>query len=149
MKWTLTGATTEYTVQRSGRFLSLVAWGPHGVSDGPAPLAFHGRVQYMTPGDVAAVEYATDGLRPFLGPDLALEQRSAYWDLVSVDDTNGLHATFADPVTGLRAVQHYRFAPARTSSSAGSACTTTAMPPCGSSSWARPASPCRHPTAQN
>jgi alpha-galactosidase len=109
--WTLTGATTEYTVQQSGRFLSLVAWGPHGVSDGPSPLGFHGRVQYMTPGDVAAIEYATDGLRPFLGADLVLDQRSAYWELSSVDDTDGLHATFVDAVTGLRAVQHYRFAP--------------------------------------
>ena len=109
--WTLTGATTEYTVRRAGHFLSLVAWGPHGVSDGPSPLAFHGKVQYMTAGDVAAIEYATDGLRPFLGADLVLEQRSVYWDLVSVDDVDGLHATFADPVTGLRAVQHYRFAP--------------------------------------
>ena len=34
--WTLTGATTEYTVEQSGRFLELVAWGPHGVGDGPS-----------------------------------------------------------------------------------------------------------------
>jgi alpha-galactosidase len=109
--WTLTGATTEYAVRQSGRFLELVAWGPHGVGAGPSPLAFHGRVQYMTPGDVAAVEYAPDGLRPFLGADLVLETRSVYWELLTVEEADGLHATFFDDVTGLRAVQHYRFAP--------------------------------------
>ena len=56
--WTLTGATTEYTVAAAGRFLALVAWGPHGVTDGPAALSFAGRVPYLTPGDVAAVDYA-------------------------------------------------------------------------------------------
>src|SRR6266542_1618879 len=93
--WTLTGAATEYTVavDESGRWLSLVAWGPHG-------------------GDVGAVEYATDGLRPFLGPDLVLDARSAYWDFADADSSGeGLRATFVDPVTGLRAVQCYRFAP--------------------------------------
>jgi alpha-galactosidase len=111
--WTLTGATTEYTVRQAGRFLELVAWGPHGVSDGPSPYAFHGRVQYLTAGDVAAIEYATDGLRPFLGPDLVLaDARSAYWDFEgAVAEHGSLRATFTDPVTGLRVVQCYRFAP--------------------------------------
>jgi alpha-galactosidase len=111
--WTLTGATTEYTVRQHGRFLELVAWGPHGVSDGPSPYDFHGRVQYLTLGDVAAIEYATDGLRPFLGPDLVLaDARSAYWDFENAVVENGLlRATFADPVTGLRLVQCYRYAP--------------------------------------
>ena len=112
--WTLTGATTEYTVaiDESGRWLSLVAWGPHGVNEGPSPLAFHGRVQYMTRGDVAAVEYATDGLRPFLGPDLVLDARSLYWDFADAEFSGDwLRATFVDPVSGLRAIQCYRFAP--------------------------------------
>jgi alpha-galactosidase len=110
--WTLRGATTEYIVRRSGRLLELVAWGPHGVGDGPSPLDFHGRVQYMTPGDVAAVEYAPDGLRPFLGADLVLDTRSVYWDVDAVTLVDGtLEATCVDGVTGLRAVLHYRFAP--------------------------------------
>jgi alpha-galactosidase len=110
--WTLTGATTEYTVTAGPAWLSLYAWGPHDVSAGPSPLDFHGRVQFMTAGDVTAVEYATDGLRPFLGADLVLDARSSSWDFGSVDlDGDGLRATFLDPVTGLRAVQCYRFAP--------------------------------------
>ena len=124
--WTLSGASTEYTVRQSGRFLELVAWGPHGVSEGPSPYEFHGKVQYQTPGDVAAIEYATDGLRPFLGPDLVLaDARSAYWDFegavaerpvahqwsAPVVRYGSLRATFADPVTGLRVVQCYRFVP--------------------------------------
>jgi alpha-galactosidase len=110
--WTLTGATTEYTVSAGPAWLRLHAWGPHGVSDGPSPLDFHGRVQYMTPGDVTAVEYATDGLRPFLGADLVLDARSSYLEFAAVDeDRDGLRATFVDPVTGLRVVQCYRFAP--------------------------------------
>src|SRR5882724_12160761 len=114
--WTLTGAGTEYTVAATGSWLELVAWGPHGVSDGPSPFGFHGRVQYMTRGDVAAVEYATDGLRPFLGADLVVEAedgtRSFSWDLVDVDPSDGgLRATFLDALHGLRVEQHYRFAP--------------------------------------
>jgi alpha-galactosidase len=114
--WTLTGAGTEYTVAAAGPWLELVAWGPHGVSDGPSPFGFHGRVQYMTRGDVAAVEYATDGLRPFLGADLVVEAedgtRSFSWDLVDVDASDGgLRATFLDALHGLRVEQHYRFAP--------------------------------------
>ncbi len=113
--WTLTGATTEYAVTLGprGRWLELAAWGPHGITHGPSPLGFHGKVQYMTGGDVAAVEYAPDGSRPFLGPDLVLTgHRAASWVHrdVAVDDS-GLTATFADEVTGLRIEQHYRFAP--------------------------------------
>jgi len=117
-RWTIAGARTEYTVAvgESGQWLELVAWGPHGVSEGPSPLAFHGRPQYVTSGDVAAVEYATDGQRPFLGADLVVTagdgSRSVSWaleDVVVVDA--GLRATFVDVVTGLRAVQCYRFAP--------------------------------------
>jgi alpha-galactosidase len=113
-RWTLTGATSEYTValSESRQYLELIAWGPHGVGDGPSPLGFHGKVQYMARGDVAAIEYATDGLRPSLGADLVVDNaRAAAWDFVAADDTDGLRVTFEDPVTGLRAVQCYRFAP--------------------------------------
>ena len=116
-QWTLRGATTEYTLAlpEHGRWLELVAWGPHGVSLGESPLAFHGRVQYLTGGDVAAVEYAPDGLRPFAGADLVVEatdgSRSVCWQFQDVAaDTNELRATFFDDVTGLRAVVCYRLA---------------------------------------
>ncbi|MBM2613977.1 alpha-galactosidase [Actinoplanes sp. LDG1-06] len=106
--WTITGATTEYTV---GDDLGLIAWGPIGVSDGPSPYAFHGRVQYMLEGDVAAVEYAPTGLRPFLGADLAVAGESLTWRLVSVDHADGLRASLADDVTGLVVDLFWRFAP--------------------------------------
>ncbi|GAA1876706.1 alpha-galactosidase [Asanoa iriomotensis] len=109
--WTIAGASTEYTVAAAGDRIDLVAWGPHGVGDGPSPFAFHGRVQYMLPGDLAAVEYAPDGARPFLGADLAVAGQVLTWrfDSMTVDD--GLAATFADEVTGLRVVLRWRFAP--------------------------------------
>ena len=114
-EWTLVGATTEYTVglPEDGGWLELRAWGPHGVSDGPSPVGYVGKAQYMTAGDVAAVEYAPDGVRPFAGPDLvvrparalswAFEDASHSGDLLKVD--------FLDPVSGLRAALHYRLAP--------------------------------------
>lgn len=107
--WTLAGATTEYTVTAADEWLELHSWGPIGVHDGPSPLAFHGKVQYLTPGDVAAVEYATDGQRPFLGADLSAGH--VRWQFVEASTDDGLRAMFADPLTGLRAVQCYRFAP--------------------------------------
>jgi alpha-galactosidase len=113
--WTLTATTTEYTValDPQSRWLELVAWGPHGISIGPSPLGFHGKVQYMTAGDVAAVEYAPDGVRPFLGADLVLAgDRAASWTSESVTAEAGvLEAVFVDPVTGLRVSQHYRVVP--------------------------------------
>jgi alpha-galactosidase len=113
--WTLTAATTEYTVALDAhrRWLELVAWGPHGISDGPSPLAFHGKVQYMTPGDAAAVEYAPDGTRPFLGADLVLASgRAASWTPASAEPVGGgLVVTGTDEVTGLRVEQHYRVVP--------------------------------------
>ena len=82
-RWTLRGTHTEYTVRvpAHGRWLDLVAWGPLGVSDGPSPFAYHGQVQFLTAGDVAPVEYATDALRPFIGADLVIETStgSAGW----------------------------------------------------------------------
>ncbi|MFG1928115.1 alpha-galactosidase [Cryptosporangium sp. NPDC048952] len=107
MKWTLTGATTEYTVTLADEWLELHSWGPIGVSDGPSPLAFHGKVQYLTRGDVAPVEYATDGQRPFLGADL--DAGGLRWEFVSAEETDGLRVTFVDALTGLRGTQCYRF----------------------------------------
>ncbi|MEV0715238.1 alpha-galactosidase [Asanoa sp. NPDC050611] len=109
--WTIAGASTEYAVAATGDRIDLVAWGPHGVGDGPSPFAVHGKVQYMLPGDVAAVEYAPDGLRPFLGADLAVAGHALTWRLDSVLETDGLAATFADEVSGLRVALRWRFAP--------------------------------------
>ena len=109
--WTITGASTEYTVAATGDRIDLVAWGPHGVSDGPSPYAFHGKVNYMLAGDVAAVEYAPDGLRPFLGADLAVADQVLTWRLDGVTQDGGLRAVFTDDVTGLRVTLHWRFAP--------------------------------------
>jgi alpha-galactosidase len=112
--WTLTGAATEYTVALPvhGRWLELVAWGPHGISAGESPYAFHGRVQYLTAGDVAAVEYAPDGQRPLAGADLTTEPHGVTWTCRDVRvEPGALAFTFVDDLTGLRAVQHYRLAP--------------------------------------
>jgi alpha-galactosidase len=121
--WTLTGATTEYTVVARDDRVDLAAWGPIGVSDGPSPFDFHGRVQYMLPGDVAAAEYLPDGLRPFLGADLSVSGQGLTWRLVSVgpagpgetraaaEKDDGLTAVFADAVTGIEVSLRWRFAP--------------------------------------
>ncbi|WP_436536739.1 alpha-galactosidase [Actinoplanes sp. HUAS TT8] len=106
--WTITGDSTEYTVNDR---IELVAWGPHGVTDGPSAYAFHGKVQYMLPGDVAALEYAPDGLRPFTGADLSVAGHALTWRLDGVEDGDGLTATLVDDVTGLRATLRWRFAP--------------------------------------
>jgi alpha-galactosidase len=114
-RWTLRGAATEYTVAvpDHGRWLELVAWGPHGISDGPSPVGYDGPVPFLTKGDAAPVEYATDADRPFTGADLMVATRAAfaYADATADTGTGGddrLAVTFADPVTGLRAVLHYR-----------------------------------------
>ena len=108
---TITGASTEYTVAaRDGR-VDLVAWGPHGVSDGPSPYDFRGKVQYLLPGDVAATEYAADGGRPFLGADLSLAGEVLTLRLDEVVEEDGLRARFADDRTGLAVTLRWRFAP--------------------------------------
>ncbi|MER7590293.1 alpha-galactosidase [Micromonospora sp. NPDC127501] len=116
-RWTLRGAHTEYTVTvpAHGRWLELVAWGPHGVSDGPSPVAYDGPVPFLTAGDAAPIEYATDADRPFTGADLVIEiangQRRvgfAYTAARIDADQRELAVDFADPVTGLRATVHYR-----------------------------------------
>jgi alpha-galactosidase len=109
-RWTLRGAATEYTVAAVGDRIDLVAWGPAGVSDGPSPYAFHGQVQYLLPGDVAATEYAPDGLRPFLGADLAVAGPVLTWRLGEVREQDGLRAAFEDEMTGLEVVLRWRFA---------------------------------------
>jgi alpha-galactosidase len=112
--WTLTGATTEYTVVARDDRLDLAAWGPIGVSDGPSPFDFHGRAQYMLPGDVAAAEYLPDGLRPFLGADLSISGQGLTWRLNSAgaaEGDDGLMAIFVDAVTGLEVSLRWRFAP--------------------------------------
>ena len=113
-EWTLTGATTEYTVAlpEHGGWLELRAWGPHGVGDGPSPVAWAGKPQYMTPGDIAAVEYAPDGVRPFAGADLVVRPgRALSWSFDgAAQDGDSLRVDFADAVTGLRAALHYRLA---------------------------------------
>ncbi|MER7889823.1 alpha-galactosidase [Micromonospora sp. NPDC094482] len=115
-RWTLRGARTEYTVTlpAHGRWLELSAWGPHGVSDGPSPVAYDGPVPFLTAGDAAPVEYATDADRPFTGADLVVEttsghRRVAFGFAEAAHDAAAgtLAVNFADPVTGLRAVLRY------------------------------------------
>ncbi|MEO3747499.1 alpha-galactosidase [Plantactinospora sp. B5E13] len=114
-RWTLRGAHTEYTVAvpAHGRWLELVAWGPHGVSEGPSPVEYTGPVPFLTAGDAAPIEYATDAARPFTGADLIVEtgsgDRRIGFEYVDAEgDDTRLAVTFADPVTGLRAVVHYQ-----------------------------------------
>ncbi|MCG5440027.1 alpha-galactosidase [Micromonospora foliorum] len=116
-RWTLRGTHTEYTVTvpGHGRWLELVAWGPHGVSDGPSPVAYDGPVPFLTAGDAAPIEYATDADRPFTGADLVIETANgqrrvgfAHTDARIDADQRELAVEFADPVTGLRATVHYR-----------------------------------------
>ncbi|MFI5889942.1 alpha-galactosidase [Actinoplanes sp. NPDC051513] len=106
--WTITGASTEYTI---GDQLTLHAWGPHGVSDGPSPYSFSGKVQYLLRGDVAAVEYAPDGERPFLGADLAVAGEVLTLALGEVAFDDGLRADLHDERTGLSLTLRWRFAP--------------------------------------
>lgn len=115
-RWALRGAHTEYavTVPAHGRWLELVAWGPHGVADGPSPVAYDGPVPFLTAGDAAPVEYATDADRPFTGADLVVETATGH-RRVGFGFTGAAHdpaagtlaVTFDDPVTGLRAVLRY------------------------------------------
>ncbi|MEV1156745.1 alpha-galactosidase [Micromonospora chokoriensis] len=116
-RWTLRGAHTEYTVTvpAHGRWLELVAWGPHGVSDGPSPVAYDGPVPFLTTGDAAPIEYATDADRPFTGADLVVETSNGqrrvgfgHTDARVDVDQRELAVAFADPVSGLRATVHYQ-----------------------------------------
>ncbi|MET7400100.1 alpha-galactosidase [Dactylosporangium sp. NPDC005572] len=109
-RWTLRGADSEYTVTvpEHGRWLELVAWGPHGLSDGPSPVAYDGPVPFLTTGDAAPVEYATETDRPFAGADLVVASRSALRYADAETGGDGLVVRFDDPVNGLRVALHYR-----------------------------------------
>ncbi|MEU8001212.1 alpha-galactosidase [Catellatospora sp. NPDC049111] len=116
-QWTLRGEHTEYTVAvpDHGRWLELVAWGPHGVSAGPSPVAYTGPTPFLTAGDYAPVEYATDGVRPFAAAELVVElpngDRRVSWEFQeATGDERQLRVLFTDPVTGLRAEHRYRIA---------------------------------------
>jgi alpha-galactosidase len=103
-------ATTSYTValEPAARWLEQVAWGPHGVEDGPSPLVNTGRPHFVTGADVAPVEYAPRGLRPFSGADLELGE-DAWWCFDGAESSEGsLRFTFRDELTGLSAVLCYR-----------------------------------------
>ncbi|WP_432840515.1 alpha-galactosidase [Dactylosporangium sp. CA-092794] len=117
-RWTLRGAASEYTVAvpDHGRWLELVAWGPPGVSDGPSPVAYDGPVPFLTGGDAAPVEHATETGRPFAGADLVVGSRAAprFTGADADADGEGGHALavrFADDVNGLRVTLHYRIPP--------------------------------------
>ncbi|WP_346534246.1 alpha-galactosidase [Micromonospora sp. DPT] len=115
--WTLRGVDTEYTVTvpGHGRWLELVSWGPSGIACGPSPVSYTGPTPFLTAGDFAPVEYATDAVRPFAGADLVVEtasgDRRVPWRFQQAATSSGqLRVTFADPVTGLRAEHCYRIA---------------------------------------
>ena len=89
-RWTLRGEHTEYT-------------GPHGVSGGPSPVSYDGPTPFLTAGDFAPVEYATDAIRPFAGADLIAElptgARRVSWSMHdATGDDSQLRVTFADAV---------------------------------------------------
>src|SRR5262245_64107093 len=70
--WTLRGSHIDYTVAvpAHGQWLELIAWGPNGVSVGASPFRFSTATPFVVAGDAAAVEFATDAVRPFAGADL-------------------------------------------------------------------------------
>jgi alpha-galactosidase len=116
-QWTLRGQHTEYTVAvpEHGRWLELVSWGPHDVTSGPSPVAYTGPTPFLTAGDYAPVEYATDAVRPFAGAELVVElptgDRRVSWAYQeATGDDRQLRVLFTDPVTGLRAEHCYRMA---------------------------------------
>ena len=100
-------ATTSYTIVHGEHWPELVAWGPHGVEDGPSPLANHGRVHFITEADAAPVEYAPRGVRPFSGADLVLAEDS-WWRFA--DATDG-RLTYVDDVIGMAVVLCYEPVP--------------------------------------
>ncbi|SEQ20081.1 alpha-galactosidase [Lentzea albida] len=109
-RWTLRMATTSYTVavEPGGRWAELVAWGPHGVEQGPSAYANLGDIHFITEADAAPVEYAPRGRRPFTGADLEVDGDS--WPTFEgASEVDGvLRLAFADEVAGLRTVLCYR-----------------------------------------
>ena len=118
-RWTLRAETTSYTVElpEHEQWLELSSWGPHGVEDGPSPLAAHGTIHFRPPADAAPAEYIPEGLRPFGGGDLAVwrpgRERGSWWSFAGQEDApaGGLRLAFADEVLGLRAVLVYEAVP--------------------------------------
>lgn len=115
--WTVRLESTSYTIalEPGGRWLDLVAWGPHGIEDGPSPLANSGGVPGLTDADAAPVEYSPRGLRPFSGADLIIGPvggpHESWWAFDGQDEGEGLRLAFRDEVTGLRAVLCYAAVP--------------------------------------
>jgi len=75
-------------------------------------VEYTGPVPFLTAGDAAPIEYATDAARPFTGADLivstATGDRRVDLAFVTADAApDRLAVTFEDPVTGLRADIHY------------------------------------------
>src|ERR1700716_3184781 len=109
-RWTLRMATTSYTValEPGQRWLELVAWGPQGIEDGPSPLQHIGAEHFVTKADVAPIEYAPRGLRPFASADLIVAGES-WWRFDSAEETAAeLRVAFLDELNGLRAVLCYQ-----------------------------------------
>lgn len=107
--WTLTMATTTYTVAlpEHERWLEQCAWGPAGVENGPSPLVNVGRTPYVTAADLAPVEYVPFGQRPFTGADVVADSEIRWRFEEAGQRADELRVTFADPLTGLRAVLCY------------------------------------------
>ncbi|MGW5716035.1 alpha-galactosidase [Amycolatopsis sp. NPDC003865] len=104
--------STSYTValDPTERWLELVAWGPHGIEDGPSVFTNAGSVHFVTEADAAPVEYAPWGLRPFSGADVSVRGGS-WWRFESAASDDDLRVAFVDEVSGLRAVLCYRPVP--------------------------------------
>lgn len=114
-RWTLRGATTSYVVEipEHGLWAALVAWGPHGVADGPSIIAPVGTEHFLPRADVEPLEYAVRGVRytsptelVVSGPDGSDELRPTFTGATGGGDS--LELTFADELRGLRVVLHYR-----------------------------------------
>lgn len=110
MSWTLRMATTSYTVavEPGGRWAELVAWGPHGVEQGPSAYRNLGDVHFITEADAAPIEYAPRGERPFTGADLEVDGDSWFTFEGASEEKGVLRLAFADGVAGLRTVLCYR-----------------------------------------
>ncbi|WP_433160970.1 alpha-galactosidase [Kribbella sp. CA-247076] len=112
--WTLRGDSTSYVVgvPEHGRWVELVAWGPHAVADGPSTVAPVGTEHFLPRADVEPLEYAVRGVRytaptelVVSGPDGSDELRPTFVGEQSGDE---LRLEFRDHVRSVRLVLHYR-----------------------------------------
>ncbi len=109
--WTIAGCQHRVHRRRVGDRVDLVAWGPHGVSDGPSPFAFHGQVQYLLPGTWPRSSTRRTACARSSAPTSPSPGQALTWRLMSTSSTtDGLQASFADDVTGLRVELRWRFA---------------------------------------